>query len=158
MGLTREEARERGIIGSGNTFNEPSAEGPAENASFEAGGQSAESEVAMDVYGNQSTTIVELVNAAQTDEDPEPGAPDIETQRVPPPLPKETKIAEPDIVPAKSLPPENPPEPSPVTILLLASLAKLAPALPQEISVTFETNACPFEPTVNAAGSPLASP
>ena len=36
MALTKEEARERGLIGSGNTFNEPSAEGPAENASFEA--------------------------------------------------------------------------------------------------------------------------
>ena len=112
MGLTREEARERGLIGSGNTFNEPSAEGPAENASFEAGGQSADSEVAMDVYGNQSTTIVEVVKAAQTDEDPEPGAPEIETQRVPPPLPKDTKIAEPDIVPVRPLPPENPPKPS----------------------------------------------
>ena len=113
MALTREEARERGLIGSGNTFNEPSAEGPAENASFEAGGQSAESEVAMDVYGNQSTTIVELVNAAQTDEDAEPGAPDIQKLTPPPPLPKDTKIPEPDIVPAKPLPPENPPEPSP---------------------------------------------
>ena len=100
MGLTREEARERGLIGSGNTFNEPSAEGPGEPASNPSMGQSAESEVAMDVYGNQSTTVVELIDAAQTDEDPEPGAPDIETQRVPPPLPKDTKIAEPDIVPA----------------------------------------------------------
>ena len=124
MGLTREEARERGLIGSGNTFNEPSAEGPAENASFEAGGQSADCEVAMDVYGNQSTTIVEVVKAAQTDEDPEPGAPEIETQRVPPPLPKETKIVEPDIVPVRPLPPENPPVP-PLTLnkFLLSTIA-----------------------------------
>ena len=113
MALTREEARERGLIGSGNTFNEPSAEGAGEPASNPSMGQSAESEVAMDVYGNQSTTIVEVVEAAQTDEDPEPGAPDIQTQRVPPPLPKDTKIAEPDIVPVRPLPPENPPEPSP---------------------------------------------
>ena len=49
MALTKEEARERGLIGSGNTFNEPSAEGAGEPASNPSMGQSAESEVAMDV-------------------------------------------------------------------------------------------------------------
>ncbi len=64
MGLTREEARERGLIGSGNTFNEPSAEGPGEPASNPSMGQSAESEVAMDAYGSQETTIVEVIESS----------------------------------------------------------------------------------------------
>ena len=78
-------------------------------------GQSAESEVAMDTYGSQENTAREVIRAAQTDEDPEPGAPSLEKLTPPPPLPKETKLAEPDIVPptVRPAPPQNPPPPTP---------------------------------------------
>ena len=114
MALTREEARERGLIGSGNTFNEPGADGPGDTASNPSTGQSSESEVAMDIYGSQSTTIAEVVKREETDEDPEPGAPSIETKVVPPPLPKDIKIVDPEDRPtATPLPPVNPPKPKP---------------------------------------------
>ena len=77
-------------------------------------GQSGESEVTLDIYGGQENTITEVIKAAQTDEDPEPGAPDIQKLTPPPPLPKDTKIPEPDITPTvRPTPPENPPPPSP---------------------------------------------
>ena len=107
MALTKGEARERGLIGSGNTFNEPGAA-----ASDPSTGQSGDSEVAMDVYGNQSTTIAEVIKS--NDEDPEPGAPSIETKVVPKPLPKDIKIVDPeDKVLKIPPPPVNPPAPNP---------------------------------------------
>jgi hypothetical protein len=63
MALTRGEARERGLIGSGNTFNEPSAEGPGDASSNPSTGQSGDSEVAMDIYGGQQTTIAEVIKS-----------------------------------------------------------------------------------------------
>jgi len=77
-------------------------------------GQSGDSEVAMDIYGGQETTITEVIKATQTDEDPEPGAPNIDTKVASPPLPKDIKIVDPEDKPIKKpLPPQNPPPPSP---------------------------------------------
>ncbi len=100
------EAQAPGEVGVG-----PSEPGGANDPTV---GQSAESEVAMDVYGTEQTTITEVIERTQTDEDPEPGAPSLEKLTPPPPLPKEIKIVEPDIQPiAEPLPPENPPAPTP---------------------------------------------
>ena len=100
------EAQGPGEVGVG-----PSEPGGANDPTV---GQSAESEVAMDVYGTEQTTITEVIERTQTDEDPEPGAPSLEKLTPPPPLPKEIKIVEPDIQPiAEPLPPENPPSPTP---------------------------------------------
>ena len=114
MALSRKEARERGIIGSGNTFNEPSADGPGDDVSNPSTGQSGDSEVAMDVYGGQQTTIAEVIKRVESVEDPEPGAPDIETKVVQPPLPKDIKVVDPEDKPLKRPPtPVNPPPPKP---------------------------------------------
>ena len=88
MALSREEAKERGLIQSGNTFSSGDA------ASNPSTGQSSDSQVAMDIYGNQSTTIAEVVKNV-SDEDPEPGAPYVDTGVVPEPLPKDIKIVDP---------------------------------------------------------------
>jgi hypothetical protein len=107
MALSREEAKERGLIQSGNTFSSGDA------ASNPSTGQSSDSQVAMDIYGNQSTTIAEVVKNV-SDEDPEPGAPYVDTGVVPEPLPKDIKIVDPEDRPtATPLPPVNPPQPSP---------------------------------------------
>ena len=112
MALSRKEARERGIIGRGNTFNEPSADGPGDDVLNPSTGQSGDSEVAMDVYGGQQTTIAEVIKS--NDEDPEPGAPSIETKVVPKPLPKDIKIVDPEDKPTViPPPPQNPPAPNP---------------------------------------------
>ena len=100
------EAQGPGEVGVG-----PSEPGGANDPTV---GQSAASEVAMEVYGTEQTTRTEIIERTQTDEDPEPGAPSLEKLTPPPPLPKEIKIVEPDIQPiAEPLPPENPPAPSP---------------------------------------------
>ena len=100
------EAQGPGEVGVG-----PSEPGGANDPTV---GQSAESEVAMDVYGTEQTTITEVIERTQTDEDPEPGAPSLEKLTPPPPLPKEIKIVEPDIQPiAEPLPTENPTAPTP---------------------------------------------
>ena len=114
MALTRGEARERGLITSGNTFNEPSADGPGDSSSDPSTGQSGDSEVAMDIYGGQQTTIREVIKREESVEDPEPGAPDIETKVVQPPLPKDIKVVDPEDKPLKKPPtPVNPPPPKP---------------------------------------------
>jgi len=111
MALTRGEARERGLIGSGDSFNAPGA-GPGDTSSNPSTGQSSDSEVVMDVYGGTQTTITEVVKS--NDEDPEPGAPNIDTKVVNTPLPKDIKIVDPEDKPTKIPPkPQNPPPPKP---------------------------------------------
>ena len=84
---------------------------PSENP---ATGQSGDSEVAMDIYGGQETTITEVIKRAESVEDPEPGAPNIDTKVVNPTLPKDIKIVDPeDKVLKRPPPPVNPPLPTP---------------------------------------------
>ena len=84
---------------------------PSENP---ATGQSGDSEVAMDIYGGQETTITEVIKRAESVEDPEPGAPNIDTKVVNPTLPKDIKIVDPeDKVLKIPPPPVNPPLPTP---------------------------------------------
>ena len=80
---------------------------------------SIDSEVVLDTYGGQETTIREVVQASKTSrdqEDPPPNTtqtPDVVVKR--PPIPEGVKIVEPDDVPITVTPPTptNPPEPKP---------------------------------------------